>query len=576
MPLTPAQLEQLKKRCNSLKVEYLAQCIMSGDVSLNDLPLNSARRDALEQMLSTIPNSEEQKNWQEICSVRESGSVARLESLLNQYVVKWQALLPPRNHVEEASHELFSIMEGREQAAWEQVDQSDYDALCSYLRSHPVSPYVVEAEEKCWVLASETLSGMQRYLNDFPAGCYVEEARSRIAAYTEWERIRYAGTTFDLVNYVNNNPASPYIADARKRLNEKKEETLSEMQYYPSNFRLSDVQGLINNGVITQSDLLSRGIVTPDLMKRIINAPKLVPPVLNTVPDIDEANRATDIYLFGVPSSGKTCVLSGMLGSSKWSNIDYVAFGAQRYINYLQMCRTHGIVPERTYGNFISLIRTEVMPDRGGAVHRVNLIDMAGEDFATKIVMNPDGHVCFEDMGVGVTELMQNDNRKVFFIVIDPAADGIIYFERKDENGIPVVGPDGAPVRDATQQDIILNSMISMIFAPENKKILQKVDAIHFIMSKADLLGSPAERDTEALRRFNKNYGQSIKSLIESCQKCGINSGTGGRPVLHTFSLGSFHIGGIYNYNPTDSDKLVNIFSQITRGVGSGWRLRFS
>ena len=47
---------------------------------------------------------------------------------------------------------------------------------------------------------------------------------------------------------------------------------------------------------------------------------------------------------------------------------------------------------------------------------------------------------------------------------------------------------------------------------------------------------------------------------------------TDGRPVLHTFSLGQFYIGGVYQYDATDSDKLTEVIRQVSRGMKQkGW-----
>lgn len=577
MPYTPQQLAQLKLRCNQLHLDFIIRAINEGAVTLDELPLTPERRTAIETTIRNTPNAAEQAAWDEICQLREAGSdAALLEEKLNQYVADWKNILPPRNHVDEATGILFSLMEEREKAAWEAVDQSSYESLHDYIATHPTSPYTLEAEDLIWECSRSFLPDLQRYLNDFPTGRHVEEARAFIAANAEWERLRGNASILDLVNYLRANPSSPYAPAARQLLEQKKEDMLTEMIYNPSKFKLEDVRGLLDYGVLSENDLTARGILTPDVLNRIRTMPRLTPPKMTALPDLSGKDGATDIYLFGIPSSGKTCVLSGLLGSQRWSNIDLIANGAGDYIEYLELCRRTGVVPERTDGDFVALIRAQVKPSPNSkVVHRINLVDMAGEDFATKIVKNRDAIVSFADMGRGVPELLSNHNRKVFFIIIDPSSDGIISFERKDAAGHPVIGPDGTVVRDSTTQDLVLRRMLGMISAPENAHILKYVDAIHFIMAKADKLGPREVRDDEALIRFRANYGMAAKDLIPLCQKHNINGATDGHPVLHTFSLGRFYIGGVYSYDVTDADKLVDILCNVTHGVKTGGMFNF-
>ena len=230
-------------------------------------------------------------------------------------------------------------------------------------------------------------------------------------------------------------------------------------------------------------------------------------------------------------------------------------------------------MPRGTDSNFVALINAAVAnPNDPKDIHVVNLIDMAGEDFATKMVSNPDNIITFEDMGIGVTNLMTNTNRKVFFFIIDPSADGMIQLTLKDSDGNPILDGNGMPIKVPTSQDLLVRKMISMLQSPENSGVLKYVDTIHFIMSKADMLGSRANRDQAAVGVFKTNYQTCLNSLAALCQQYGINNATDGRPVLHTFSLGQFYIGGVYQYDATDSDKLTEVIRQVSRGMKQkGW-----
>ena len=564
MPFTPQQIQQLKIRCNSLKPEFVAQAVVGGAVTLDELNLTAERREYIKRLISSTPNAEEQAQWQSIVALQQSGS-PDLERQLADYVARFSPTMPPQNHVEEARNQLQAIRAERDRQRWEQLDKNDYLAVKAFVANG--SAYQAEAEDLLWQLAQAQYNYLEDYAQSFPGAAHASEAQTAMQAYAAWQSARFSTNPKDLVDFLRQYATSPYANQARDLLTQKKEEIISLMQRDPSAFKAIDVKGYLDCGIVSEQDLINSGVVNAHVIELIRQAPTINYVPLTSSAEIQSLPDTTDIYLFGVPSSGKTCVLSGLIGSKKWSGMDFVAYGSGNYINYLELSRRNGLVPNRTNGNFVALIKATVdNPDNANLRHVVNLIDMAGEDFADKIVENPEGEVNFEDMGIGVTNLMSNANRKVFFIVIDPSSNGIINLPRKDAQGNPLIGPDGRPIMVSTSQDLILRKMISMIMAPQNAKLLKRVDTIHFIMSKADMLGMQGERNAAAEQICRENYGASIGELTNLCRKYGINVSTDGHPMVHTFSLGHFYIGGVYDYDCTDSDKLVSVIQRVTQG----------
>lgn len=196
---------------------------------------------------------------------------------------------------------------------------------------------------------------------------------------------------------------------------------------------------------------------------------------------------------------------------------------------------------------------------------------MSGEEFAFKIVNNAKHQFTFEDMGSGATELLKNDNRKVFFLIIDPTAENVkfnreIIDEYDEDTGAPLISHLQQSV---VNQRIVLQKMVNLFQLPENAEIMKKVDAIHIIMTKADLLGSPAERNQKALEKFNWEYSNDILEPLKLlCKQYNIDANTDNIPHLYTFSLGTFYVGGRYEYDPTDSENLVTAICNYTRSVG--------
>ena len=172
-------------------------------------------------------------------------------------------------------------------------------------------------------------------------------------------------------------------------------------------------------------------------------------------------------------------------------------------------------------------------------------------------------------MGTGTTELLQNDNRKVFFLIIDPTAN-TVRFTRE-----VIIGYDEETGKSITNlktfvvnQRVLIQKMVNLFQDPGNAKVMKKVDSIHIIMTKSDTLGNPIEREDKALNIFNEKYANSILGpLISLCKQYNINIQTDYHPKLYTFSLGTFYVGRLYEYEQTDSDRLVMAISHSTNAT---------
>ena len=198
---------------------------------------------------------------------------------------------------------------------------------------------------------------------------------------------------------------------------------------------------------------------------------------------------------------------------------------------------------------------------------------MSGEEFAFDIANNPDRIFTFEQMGSGATQLLKNDNRKVFFLIIDPTAN-VVRINREivvqdgfdEDTGEPITHTDLQYC--VVNQRTLIQKMVDLFTDPGNAEIMKKVDSIHIIMTKSDTLGNPVEREEKALNIFQQKFsGDILKPLIDLCEEYNINSRTNFHPNLYTFSLGTFYVGGLYEYEQTDSDRLVVAIKNSTQSV---------
>ena len=153
-------------------------------------------------------------------------------------------------------------------------------------------------------------------------------------------------------------------------------------------------------------------------------------------------------------------------------------------------------------------------------------------------------------------ELLKNENRKVFFIVVDPTITRIRVscpIERKDASGKVIYD---IRTKYVSQLDI-LHKFVSLLEWPENQDIMKRVDAIHFIVTKADTLGE--ERQAKAKELLLEQYVSAVEQIKNCCRYSKrINYSTDYSPYVFTFSLGKFYLGNVFEYNSSDSIKMID------------------
>ena len=185
--------------------------------------------------------------------------------------------------------------------------------------------------------------------------------------------------------------------------------------------------------------------------------------------------------------------------------------------------------------------------------------------------------VSLANMVEGATNLLQNENRKVFFILVDPTklTLKINYWEDIRNAEGDLIGYN-VRKKYINQRDI-MNKFVSLFELPENQAIMSKVDAIHFIVTKADLLGDGSTRLDKARELLISRYQNPIEQLKNYCRKTKrINFFTNYQPQIYTFSLGRFYLGDIFDFEQTEALQFVDVIRKITGRIKKiSWWNRF-
>lgn len=585
MALTDLQRKKLIEGINSISINSIIKYIQIGDITLDDVPhISAERKQYIIDQLNSMPNPVEQQEWQAIEMMLIQPSTELVQKL-SSYIARWDAGRPAGNHVELAKQKLPEIesqikleAERAEQEEWDAVDPFSTTDLWGYLSKYPNTIHKSEIDDSLWGLVNqESVQDIQNYITMLPQGIHVREAQLILNAIVEWNNVKLTNDIFCVNDYIRNNPNTPFKNQAQVQLMGLKQQEIGMMRTNPNSYEVNRLLRLINDGIFSDHELINAKVMTETVLETLRNHD-----INADLPDIRQAienSRAeckdgyTDVFFFGVPSTGKTCVLMGMSRSNSL-HIN-LASGGGDYAAALQQYTDVGVTVPRTPGTFVTTLEATIssVSDQGGAVHKINLVEMSGEEFAFDIANNPDRIFTFEQMGSGATQLLKNDNRKVFFLIIDPTAN-VVRINREivvqdgfdEDTGEPITHTDLQYC--VVNQRTLIQKMVDLFTDPGNAEIMKKVDSIHIIMTKSDTLGNPVEREEKALNIFQQKFsGDILKPLIDLCEEYNINSRTNFHPNLYTFSLGTFYVGGLYEYEQTDSDRLVVAIKNSTQSV---------
>ena len=514
----------------------------------------------------------------EIERYERSGEYPREELLqaLNEYIAEWGGASDINTgHIEQCNvwHSRISeILEGAVEADWQAILDDNgvlksYEALKSFLNKYPdKSEYATAADTKLWewaMLQPDVIAAAEIYNNHVRGmGLHSAEVSELQNSRAEWDAVRNSGL-FAIMDYMDRSPDSPFINAARVKINELVPQELEYIrtmpQYNPQRFKR-----LFEKGICTKEQLTSASPCSDEEFERmlrhndIVNTETLPVPPFSQHSLASNGNGKTDIVLFGLASSGKTCVLSGLVSADRIS-VDNANWGG-KYAQSLRSFVVAHIAPPATGSEFVSLTNATITIDKKHEAP-FNLVDMAGEAFRQNIVnvgVQSTGTISFAAMGDGAPEILANTNEKVFFIVVDPLATG----------------------QAAMYQRTAVQTLVSLFMSPENREVMKRVRGIHFIVTKSDTLPEPELPHAQALVHSIFPTGERDK-LTRFCSDMGINASVdkkrNGRPRIFCFSLGTFHALNHFTPNPVYSEQLLEVIADYVspeRIGGTAKRLR--
>ena len=564
MPLTDLQRKKLIDDINRLNINVVLKYFLSGDLSLSDIPhITDDRRKYIEDHLPAPA----QMDWDALQASLSEVSESTLHKL-EAYIRKYEGTRPDGNHVDEAIAKRNEIKDAlrrdalaTEETEWKAVDPFSMMSLIGHLNKYPMSIHHDEIDDKVWnIIDKESEQQLQDYKVLFPKGKYIEKATAMLEVLDEWMIVRDSGDISFVFQYIRKRPESPYIDKAYCLLMDLKHQEICRMRHEPNRYDVSRLLYLVQLGIFTVDELISEGVMTENVWHTLNNID-----VKNDLPDIYEAMQDSkvecqdgciDVYLWGLPSTGKTCILQGLLSSSSLL-LDLTSSGGS-YAEALRQYTDYGMASPRTLDDSVTTLKTTIITDGHTPIkYNVNFVEMSGHHILDMVEDNSEHSK--EENNSDIANLLHNDNRKVFFLIIDPTINNIKLNREYDEYDEPTGEKIHRLKYVVFNQKIFMQQIVNIFQDPANSDIMRKVDSIHIIITKADTFGERLQRGEKALDYFNDHYGINVtQPLVDLCEKYHINCNSNFRPKLFTFSLGKFYVGGLYEYDPIDSELLIN------------------
>ncbi len=483
-------------------------------------------------------------------------------------------------------------------------------------------------ENQVWkkIVATNTIEAYQRYLDDYPDGEHRDEARDKkeklreAASSAEDKRVWDAVDKDDIDavrKFMKNNPQNIYCKEAQELINDSinssyfdytVEELLHDIDQVVTNKTIADPQlrmyelikkalddkkgkievddildiieldnnrlpslvisRLIQDGYFSYEDLEDLGI-SREFVRRLAKKNTQGAKFEASDRPLNINRISTELYFWGIPSSGKTCALGAILrvaGSGTVAKTMMMDPNCQGYdyMNRLPQCFESvdgvAILPGGTPVASSYEMGFDLIDDKHKQ-HPITCIDFAGElircmykkmsgipltiqeqkalQDLTNVLGGKDEH--------GNTMGNRTKNRKIHFFVVEYGAENRMYEE------LP--------------QRTYLNSTIQYI----NQMGIFKTntDAIFLIVTKVDKIKArnDDERNRLLFQYINKKYAAFYGGLVQICITNRINGGV--VPVL-PFSVGTVCFQDLCKFEARYAESIVDIILKRSHEEATG------
>ena len=461
--------------------------------------------------------------------------------------------------------------------------------------------------------SSRSIDALEKYLSDYPDGSHREEARNlisslqdaqtRIVSTNAWESVD-KNSIQALRSFCEENPDDIHCVEAKKLINKLRREEFIGFDIDALSKRIKNIQadkavinkddeiyktivGYLDRGKIKHSDLLEmlkadnnilrasvvnllldNGYLDYDDFETIGINRSFIRHLVNGEPTqgfgiprkLDKINKlSTEIYFWGIPSSGKSCALgailsvagSGRVAKSMRKDDDCQGYG---YMTRLAaLFKSDSKVGTLPPGNAIKSTYEMGfdLEDEDGAVHPLTCVDLAGE--LVKGMFKSDAKEEMDDDEIEALDTLtrilidnRTKNRKIHFFVLEYGGDDRKY--------------------DGLSQKVYLDAALRYI---ERTGIFKDdTDAIYLMITKVDKAKAAKGQLSTVLREYiSEYYGGFYNGLVKICKDCEINSGN---VEIVPFSLGQVCFQDYCLFDEKPAGNVVRKLLERSRGFKNG------
>ena len=530
-------LDNVKEYSAGQLVEYIQEGIVTFDEIVQDTDgeFDPPKRREVKRLLENGDSEE----WKKVQQERTIDAVQRyLDKFANGQYRELARSLKKELVEEIKENELKSAAD----EVWTTVDKNNLNSLRSFINSYPDSRYVNEAN---------TL--INNILLDEIMGIDVETLVNQIRQL-QTQKGQIVQNQIADQEYIDNNT----ISTIERFFNEKKitkNDLLEKIQEDPNLLSAGVVKRLINSGTLSMSDLVGIGI-NRLFIQRMFNGESAQS--FSTPEKLDRIHKqSTEIYFWGIPSSGKSCALgailsvaaSGRIAKSMDPDTGSQGYGYMTKLINLFHNGEVGTLMEGTAVDSFYEMGFDLL-DVDGRIHPITCIDMAGELMRCMYKANAGDKMneIDEVMLDTLTRVLidnRSTSRKMHIFVIEFGAEDRLY------EGLP--------------QRVYLDGALSYI---KNTGIFKKdTDAIYIMITKADKVKNATK---ETFNQYiNDKYLGFYNGLEQICKDNEINRG---RVEKIAFSLGEVCFQNYCKFDSRPAENVVNLILQRSASYRGGKR----
>lgn len=338
-------------------------------------------------------------------------------------------------------------------------------------------------------------------------------------------------------------------AEQRKeQMIEKYNEIVEELRKDANAYSALELQEMVENSVITWSDIAK---ALGEDKQRAIQDFVVSTHLPNCQPPHSLQPNSTEVYFWGTPSSGKTCVLGATISSSQYSGIlEMLQCSGYDYMTRLSnIFSSEGIctLPENThYGNIYEMVLN--LTDHKKRKHKLTLIDLGGELFRY-VYFKQNRYFLDQEQKDTLTKaisyLKDTRNEKIHFFVVEYGA------HNKEWESLSMLN--------------YLDCMAT--FLKEERVFKKSTVGVYILVTKCDRILCEEDKRAEEAYNYVKDKMPSFYNNLEAtCKDAGISDFK-----VISFSVGEVFAQNFCQFNDEDTNKIINKLVTKTYAESNSW-----